>query len=483
MTQSRIQASRILATICGSVRKRRLAWAIGFIAVLGLVSVAQLCAQAPPTGTAAAAAATATATAAPPPGANPPSELVLVLKQGQVQKISIAAPAFLPPATIPFSEDAVGTINETFGADLDSSGVFVRLDPATYPPNPGDTLKTEDAVKWRDKGADVLVTGKIEITGGTNLVLDARVYDLKSARLIMGRRYKGNSTWARRIAHTLANDLLFYFTGRNGTFLSKIAFVSDRDGSKEIYVMDSDGESQTRITKGASLALHPDWAPDGSSIVYQFYSPTGPKLMRVQPGGGAPVGIPSPYDLNASPAFSPDGTKIAFVGAKKGNSAIFVINTDGTGIRQLTPLRGVEAAPCWSPTGREIAFVSNRAGSPQIYLMDAEGANVRRLTYEGTYNDNPAWCPTDPSKIAFTTRSSGDFNIALIDLANGQQYLLTDKGRNESPSWSPDGLRIVFSSTRNGGEQVFVMEANGANPRALTHEGNNFSPSWSRIGL
>lgn len=425
-------------------------------------------------------AAPPSTTAAPPPGGALPDEIAVSISRGGLTKIAIATPAF-PVPDAGTADPAVDVINRTFQADLSDSGVFSLVDPTLHPGLPGASLAIDQAAAWRNTGAEVLVTGKIE-RSGTSLVLDARVYDLKSAKMIMGRRYRGTDSWARRVAHTLANDLLYYFTGRNGTFLTKIAFVSDRDGSKEIWVMDSDGDGQARLTKTGLLALGPDWSPDATSLVYQHYSGGGPRLMKIPAGGGAPIPLPTGLDLNAMPAHSPDGSKIAFVGARKGNSGIFVMDSTGANVRQLTPTRGVESAPCWSPTGREIAFVSNRSGSPQIYVMDAEGANVRRLTFEGSYNDAPAWSP-DGGKIAFTTRIGNGFHIAVIDLATGMQSILTDQGRNESPTWSPDGLRIAFSSTRRGKEQVFVMEADGTNARALTTEGNNFSPAWSKVGL
>jgi TolB protein len=424
-----------------------------------------------------------TGTAAPPAtgGSSLPSDVRLEISKSGISKIAIAVPPLLPVGTAGFPTETIATLNETLVSDLESSGVFARVDPVLYPSGSTDSLPPDLAIRWRDIGSEVLVGGKIELVDG-NVILDSRVWDTKSAKMIMGRRYRGAPSWARRIAHTLANDLLYYFTGRNGTFLTKIAFVSDRGGSKEIWMMDADGEGQTRLTRHGNLALHPAWSPDGSAIVHQAYLPAGPRLVKIPAGGGAMVTLSTGVELNASPSFSPDGQKIAFVGAKKGNSSIFVIGADGNGLRQLTQFRSIEAAPCWSPTGREIAFVSNRSGSPQIYVMDAEGANVRRLTFEGSYNDSPAWSP-DGSRIAFTTRVGGDFHVAVINLATGIQTILTDQGRNESPTWSPDGVRIAFSSTRRGTEQIFVMEADGRNQRALTTEGTNFSPSWSQVGL
>ena len=409
-----------------------------------------------------------------------PSDIIVTVPKAGATRWALALPPLLPPGG-DFPAETASEINDTLAGDLDSVGVFALIPPASFPSHPGETLLPDAAPKWRETGADALLTGKLELSGGS-VVLDARLWDAKSAKMIMGRRYRGSTSAARRISHTLANDILQYFTGRTGSFLTKLAFVSDRDGAKEIWTMDTDGRDQQRLTRDKALSLHPTWAPDGSALVYQSYAAGQPKLMKIPSGGASRVAIQTGLGLNASPAYSPDGLRIAFVGSnKKGQTAIFLIDSNGGSPHQLTPFRGVEAAPCWSPTGREIAFVSNRSGSPQIYVMDAEGANVRRLTWNGNFNDMPAWSP-DGSRIAYSSRAAGDFNIAVLDVLTGEERILTDRGRNESPTWSPDGQRLAFSSQQSGKELVWVMNADGTGSKMLTNMGNNFSPSWSKSG-
>jgi TolB protein len=63
-----------------------------------------------------------------------------------------------------------------------------------------------------------------------------------------------------------------------------------------------------------------------------------------------------------------------------------------------------------------------------------------------------------------------------------RQYnqLTRNEGRNENPSWSPDGLHIVFSSTRAGRPEIFSMLADGSDVRQLTTEGDNWQPVWGK---
>ena len=112
--------------------------------------------------------------------------------------------------------------------------------------------------------------------------------------------------------------------------------------------------------------------------------------------------------------------------------------------------------------------------------MDPEGTNVRRLTFEGEYNDNAAWSP-DGTRIAYTSRRNGRFQIAVTDVVTLETKVLTSgPGSQEDPSFSPDGRRIAFAVKRGTAKQVWVIDAEtGDNAKQLTTAGNNDSPAWS----
>jgi TolB protein len=314
---------------------------------------------------------------------------------------------------------------------------------------------------------------------GGDYAIEARLYDVSTGALHMGRRYRGAQTALPTLAHTIANDLVLFFQGRPGIFLSRVAFISDRTGSNEVWMMDYDGSNQRRITSEGALTLTPDWSPDGERLVYTSYRRRMPELYIIHRQGGGRIRIDTGVGLNTSPAFSPDGRKIAFVGAVDGNPDIYVINDDGTGRRRLTTEASIESTPEWSPTGRQIAFTSSRAGSPQIYVMDAEGANVRRLSFDGNWNDDAAWSP-DGEWLAYTSAISGRYQIRLLNMTTGETRVIAGRGSNEQPAWSPDGRALMFMSNRTGRWQLYRIGLHEAEPFQLTTEGNNMSPSWSK---
>lgn len=326
-------------------------------------------------------------------------------------------------------------------------------------------------------GAQVLLRMAATIEDGQN-VIEARLYDVGSNTVPLAKRYRGSNAALTRIAHTIANDLMVFFTGKPGVFLSQIAFVSNRDGAKEIYLMDYDGANQRRITRHNNLSLSPDWSSDNERLVYTSFSQTGSDLYIINRRGGGRLKISTGVGLNTSPTFSPDGREIAFVGSVRGNPDIYLIRDDGTNLRRLTSSNSIESTPSWSPTGRQIAFTSSRNGTPQIYVMDAEGTNVRRISFDGDWNDDAVWSP-EGDMLAYTSRVNGRFQIRVMKLSTQESRIIAGQGSNEHPSWSPDGRSIVFMSNRTGRWQIFQAAVDGQNLRQLTTAGDNSAPDWS----
>jgi TolB protein len=413
---------------------------------------------------------------APPPTPAPVIEVTGKVRQGAGRQTPVAVPDLLAPGMAAVQARVVEPFTATLRADLEYAGAFTVTDPRNYPPTGfRDPSMKEAADRWMGGGAEVLVDARGEIVGA-RVSVEARVWDLKERKLIFGRRYSGEVRDVDRIAHTLANDFVKYFTGKDGLFLSSILFVSDRDGAKEIWAMDFDGRNPRRLTAHRSLTISPT-ARRGRAA-YTSYVHTFPALWTMNAAdGNDKKEIATGVELNASPTFSPDGAQIAFAGSAAGNTDIYVVNAAGQGLRRLTTTRALEASPDWSPTGRQILYTSDIGGTPQIYVMDAEGVNPRRLTYAGNWNDEGAWSP-DSAKIAFACRNEGDFRICVMDVGTGRTVEIAGEGAEGHPTWSPDGEKIVYQSRRGGSTQVYTMDADGKNKRQLTQGGNNAQPVW-----
>jgi TolB protein len=170
---------------------------------------------------------------------------------------------------------------------------------------------------------------------------------------------------------------------------------------------------------------------------------------------------------------------------RSGHPEIYVTDATGSGAKQLTAVKGSDVSPVFNPkTNAQIAWVSGRTGLPQIFTMDADGSNVQQITKEG-YAVSPSWSPNG-LLLAFAwirhygPGAPGGQDIYIMDVASRQFVQLThDSGRNDFPSWSPDGRHIVFQSTRTGSEQIWTMLADGTHQQQLTRTGKNSMPNWS----
>ena len=197
-------------------------------------------------------------------------------------------------------------------------------------------------------------------------------------------------------------------------------------------------------------------------------------------------------------------TRIAFMSTRSGNGEIHLMNADGKRVRQLTNHPQYDAVPAWSPDGRKITFMSfrnkDRFGNSrgEIYVMNADGTNLINLTQSPERSEGvSSWSP-DGKQIAFS--AFGRFNEGI--LSNSEIFVMEADGGNPrnltnhyaedlQPDWSPDGLQIVFTSDRNstwefdfrGNLDIYVMNADGTNLVNLTnHPAKDRSADWSPDG-
>jgi TolB protein len=335
---------------------------------------------------------------------------------------------------------------------------------------------------WKAASAKFVVKSGYSVTSPDRLTLELRLYDVLQEKLLAAKRFTGSTKDARRMAHTFSDEILRTFTGEAGPFTGKIAFVSKRTGSKEIYLMDYDGRNVRQVTKNKSINLNPDFFPNGREIIYTTYKNRNPDLYRREISNGAEAKVSTQRGLNVTAAVAPSGDRIALAMSKDGHSQIYLINTQGKQLARLTNSYALDVSPAWSPDGRQIAFVSDRLGKPQIFVMDADGANIRRLTTSGSYNVEPRWSPKG-NRIAYCRQSGGGFQIFLINPDGSGNTQITEEGSNEHPRWSPDGRFITFSSKRGGKEAIYVMRADGTGQTKVSRDGGSDThPVWSPQG-
>jgi TolB protein len=407
-----------------------------------------------------------------------------------VERIRLAVSDFKPGNPDPQTAELLRAFNETLFNDLESAGIFEMVSKSFNPLNPPGTPQEMNLGAWSNPppNASMVAFGNLGVSGG-NVAVQGWLFDVKNPQSpqVLGKQYSEPATTdnARAIAHRFANEIIFRLGGGiQGIAESKIVFISNRTGSKEVWIMDYDGANQRALTAQRSIALSPRISPDGSRVAFSSYARGGPHIAMYSLELKRVVSFPAYAGTNASPAWSPDGARLAFSSSMRGDPEIFVADASGANPRRLTAYRGTDISPVFNPkTGAQIAFVSGRTGLPQIYIMDADGANVQRLTDTG-YAVSPSWSPNGQFlAIAWMRRygpgAPGGQDIYVMDITTRRWVQLTTAGRNDFPSWSPDGRHIVFQSNRNGREQIWTMLADGTQQKPLTSAGSNTQPNWS----
>ncbi len=415
-----------------------------------------------------------------------------------VSKARVAAPNF---AAAPDATQLESTFHNVLWNDLEYSGILDMVSQSFYPlkvpSQPSDLTAPNaqgkpSAQDWANAPANtyMLAYGSMAVNG-TSLAVSGFLSNVQgpSSPPAIQKIYRDAATdaGARKLAHQFADDIISLLGGGiPGIADTQIAYVSARGGNKEIWVMDYDGADARQLTHLKSIALTPRWSPDASKIAFTCYVPyrgdTSAQVCIYSMASNRLIYFPRFPGTNGMPAWSPDGSEIAFMCSRSGDPQIYTADANGNHLQRITDTAGVSTSPVWNPkTGQQLVFVSDRGGSPVLYMANADGSNVQKIDLPDMgYVIDPAWSPNGQLLAFSWRRPDGNYDIYVMDIVTHQLAQLTrDAGRNERPSWAPDGRHIVFESTRTGSDQVWSMLADGSMPHQLTFQGVNSSPNWS----
>ena len=412
-----------------------------------------------------------------------------------------------------------GYDNQVYGWTPDGTRVLFR------------SLRDEDAIRTLTALYTVSVDGGLPemlpmpTSGAGDFSPDGRrlIYSPLFRDFRSWKRYQGG--WAQDLyIFNLADDATTPIahsvrTERDPMWIGdRIYFVSDRDGTLNLYSCDLSGGDIEELTHQKTWDVR--WASsdntgqivyelDGEIHLYRISDKSDRKLDIVVPNDGIAM-RPSYYsaarnieDIELSPKgeralfvargdvftvpiekgstrnltdssnahdkharWSPDGSKIAFISDRSGEEQLYLINQDGSGEpEQLTTrFTGMLFAPEWSPDSKKLAF-SDKDG--KLYVLTISDRTVEQVADDeyGGIQDY-AWSP-DSAWLAFSMGAASDFRSLYIwSNADGSVQRVSDPLFNEwGPSWGPKGDYLYFLSDREFAPQVSTIEWNFATSR------------------
>ncbi len=218
--------------------------------------------------------------------------------------------------------------------------------------------------------------------------------------------------------------------------LRSILFTSFRSGRPVLYETSArGGGGDRRIASKMGVNVGGVWSPDGRVLVVAREAAGNTDLYLLDPDRRSMTRLTSHWGIDVEPAWSPDGRHIAFCSSRSGSPQIYTMDRDGRGIMRLTFEGDYNCSPSWSPDGRWIAYAGRRAGRFQIFVLPAAGGTPRQLTHSGS-NEEPTWSP-DSRYLAFSGRRGRHPKLYLVDLqGRWERQLTTGPSDDRSPSWS-----------------------------------------------
>ena len=287
---------------------------------------------------------------------------------------------------------------------------------------------------------------------------------------------------------------------------TRLAFVSDRTGNGDIYVLSLSTGALTQVTFDGGLDRLDGWSRDGKWI---YFSSTSHDIAgmndfyRVRPEGGTPMTVSADrYTSEFFAAPSPDGQRVAFSARGNGvsqwwrngsshldESELWLLRDGATpSYEQLTNRGAKQLWPMWSADGRSLFYVSDRGGPQNIWRLSLENSTLsERSESKGevqvtTFTDGRVLWPTisyDGRTIVFER----DFEVWTLDTASGEarRVPITKRGAPSAAAvehvaltsgfqdlaLSPDGRKVAFTArgevwaaaAREGGDAVRVSRS------------------------
>jgi Tol biopolymer transport system component len=277
------------------------------------------------------------------------------------------------------------------------------------------------------------------------------------------------------VAGAVAVALLAAVAGASAAAVSngKLAFLSDRSGTREIYTMNRDGSNVRRLTFNDLFERQPAWSRDRSRIAFTGRAADGNfDIYTVRADGEGLVRLTNDAGRDDDPAWTPDGRQIVYDhNLFNCPCTLRSVNADGSGDHALDTGAGNSFSPDVSSLGDRIVFANDRSGAYALYTMKLKGGDLRRITNSAPAGDFDArWAPNG-REIAFERDiGTGDNDLYVVnDNGKGLTQLTDTPNRQEfGPTWASDGSEIFFAAAANEPSRLYAIRPDGSGETQLS---------------
>ena len=202
--------------------------------------------------------------------------------------------------------------------------------------------------------------------------------------------YKGGppEIWGQRVPGGPQMRLYPIGSNRTDVLLSpswspvgnKLAFVeSDPTGHCDVMMLDLDRNQISRLTSREGRNTEPAWDPTGRRIAFTSDRRGTPQIYVMESDGASPRPITTGGSANSEPSWKPTGSHIAYVSRSAGQHDVFIYDLSNGKSTRITRGNGNYESPVWSPDGRWIAFTNSISGTSRLMVSDLLGRFVSQL--------------------------------------------------------------------------------------------------------